>query len=209
MKRFSVPADNNKKFFESRKKKPKNDATVLHVIILNPYALVAQFNQGDDENLHGYTADLKAAIENKEEWVKEFKLLDKDFDRRIPGVEPPRKYRFKDKYSWRVFVRIMSDSEMSDVDDFANKFGKKLAKAFNDNASTKWDYPKKTEFAGVKNKGNAPIDSLSSYLMPESVVFFCNFCFEKSIKSGDFFENDDLMAVMFPGVENPKLLFNN
>ena len=56
MKRFSVEADNNKKVYQSFKKKEKNEATVLNLIKLHPYALVAQFNQGDDDNLHGYTA---------------------------------------------------------------------------------------------------------------------------------------------------------
>lgn len=208
MKRFSVEADNNKKTYQSFKKKPKNEATVLHLIKLHPYALVAQFNQGDDDNLHGYTADLKKAIDNKAEWLKEFELLPHDFDRRVPGIKPPQQYKFKEKYSWRVFVHILSDSEMNDVDNFADKFGKKLAKAFNDNISKRWDYPKKTEFAGVKNKGKkAVIDNLPSYLMPHSVVAYCKYCFESSIKTGAFFKNNELMELLFPGVENPSYLF--
>ena len=131
-------------------------------------------------------------------------------DRRVPDIDPPEKYKFKDRYSWRVFARILSDSEMENVDLFAEKFGKKLAKAFNDNVSTKWTYPKPTQFAGVKNKGpDGIIKYLPDYFMPDSVVLYCKFCFEKAIESGDLFKDSELMAALFPGVEKPELFFEN
>ena len=36
-------------------------------------------------------------------------------------------------YHWRVFIRILSDEEMEDVDTFARMFGRRLAKAFEEN----------------------------------------------------------------------------
>ena len=212
MKRYSF-AENSKEsiipYVQSPNKKAKNAyITVLKVYKFNPCALVAVFVKNGDDEKAGFSNDLAVMIKEGHEETKKLKLIPVIGDRRVLGVDEVKVLK-SNGYNWRVFFRILSDGEMVDVDKVANKFGDDLAKFFNKEISQKWKYPEPCEFYGIENGGAFadPVRSLSTFVMPKSVVAYCRFCFSGGIESGAFFEDSELMDELFPGVEDPKELF--
>ena len=216
MKRFAF-SNNNKKDFNpyyspNSKKKAKTlpGAVQLAIIKFNPMALVVELTKNAYNDRPAFTAHFGKDVNDKAEWVRPFKLLPFDSNRRMQGVEPPEPMIFDEIYHWRVFIRILSDEEMGDVDTFARMFGRRLAKAFEENISMKWRYPKPTVFVGVRNEGvSSRVSYISTYIMPEAVVEYCRFAFYDAIEDGTLFENTELMNALFPNVTNPSILFDD
>ena len=212
MKRYSF-AENNKEsiipYTQSPKKKKKiMYRTVLKVFKFNPCALVAVFYKNNEDDKPGFTNDLTKTIKEGDEETKKLKLIPVFGDRRILGIDEFKVLKVNG-YNWRVYFRILTNVEMVDVGKVANKFGDDLETFFNKEISQKWKYPEATEFYGVENGGafSNPIQNLSAFVMPRSVIEYCRFCFAKAIEDGEFFENAELMEELFPGVDNPRDLF--
>ena len=108
MKRFSI-SDNNKKdlnpyYSPKSKKKAKTlpGAVQLAVIKFNPMALVVELRKNGYTEYPAFTPQFSKDVNDKADWVKPFKLLPFDSNRRIQGVEPPEPMVFNEIYHWKL-----------------------------------------------------------------------------------------------------------
>lgn len=212
MKRYNF-ANNKKKgsiipYMKSPKKaKPGRYLTVLKIYRFDPMACVCVFTKNGDDSKPAFTKGLSDAIKDDVDWIKPLKLLPITANRKVMDIDEEKALKVNG-YNWRVFIKIFTDNEMNDTDKAARSFGTKLAKLFNDNISQKWKYPEDCEFWGVENQGAfAEIKNLSSFVMQETVVDYCSYCFADSLEDGSFFEQKELLEELFPGVDDPKNLF--
>ena len=130
------------------------------------------------------------------------------------GVGESIKIAVKDKQlNWHMFLRFLEDTDLKNSTDIGNVWGQKLAGALNkfffkqrqeDSSRSKFSVERYV-FRGMDDK----VEKLSEKVIQMDVVAVAQVLFGESIKDGTAFRNADLMELLFPGVANPELLFDD
>ena len=150
---------------------------------------------------------MTAALFENADYVKHLNIIYVG-NRKIFGSKTDSPMITNGGWNWHVYLRLVQDSEFDTIDLVARKWGHDIVDVFNNTiVPTKFSRVEKFEYGGIKDWAQ-PIRSLSSYIVRNSVVKFCEQVYSDSIESGSFFADESLMDELFPGVEDPKILFN-
>ena len=204
MKRFPT------KFSPEKGKRLKyipGNITSVKVIKANPGVLLAVAEKKWNNNIPGFTRFLTAALFDNADYVKPLNIV-YVANRMVPGSTTNEPMITNGGWNWHVYLRLVQDSEFDTIDLVARKWGQDIVDVFNNTiVPTKFSRVEKFEYGGIKDWAQ-PIRSLSSYIVQNSVVKFCEQVYSDSIESGSFFADESLMDELFPGVEDPKILFH-
>ena len=201
------------KMYHGSPSKIKPNIIIVKVLQLDPYTLGAYFLKGDGG--YPYYRPLIQALEREDQWCKKLKISMTVRRREYGGeVGDAIKVKVKDMHlNWHMFLRFLDEGELGKSRDIGQRWGEQLAGAMNlffrkqrANDSNRNNFAQeKYIFRGMAEN----IEKLSDHIVQMDVVAVVQVLFKDSVKNKMAFENEELMELLFPGVANPELLFED
>ena len=203
MKRFAIDStpENTKKV----KFIPLN-VTEFRGLVMNPGTLGLIAHKKWDHKIAGFIVHLKKALEVEEEWVKHLNITC-IATRKIQGTND-KELKTDKGYPWYMILRSIKGKDYDNAESILKKWGNEIVKLFNNKIVEEFFLNKNKifEYNGLLEP-NKEIGNLGDYIIQKSVVFYCRKAYSDTIKTGNFFGDQDLMNCLFPDVLNPECLF--
>ena len=186
----------------------------VKVLQINPYTLGAYFIKEDGAS--GYYWPLITGLDKNESWCKDLQI-GMTVRRRAVGGNPTEVMKVKTSTRYincHMFLRFLEEDEIKDSKKIAEKWGSKLANAMSVYFSRKHreEIKKNTTnvFPAEKficHDVTDSVENLSDLVVQYDVVLVMKVLFKDSISSKEFFEDNELTTLFFPGVADVKSLF--
>ena len=205
MKRFNLQALEN---VEKKRKKawvPSN-ITMIRVVLMNPELLSFYAYKAWKPELVGYTRPLTKMLDDEDESVLPLKIKFVT-NRKVPGSDNTPLLT-KGDWNWVTYLRPLVGDEVNDAFDIAKKWGQDVVDLFNNTIVPKcFTRPEVFRLDAVSSDESA-ILNISDHLIQRSVISYVKEFFMDQINDGSFFEDDDILDVFFPGVEDVSSLLS-
>ena len=196
------------KMYHGSPSKKKAVVNYVKVIQMNPYTLGAYFIKED-----GTSAYLITGLEKNESWCKELEI-GMTVRRRAVGGVPSEVMKVKTKkneINWHMFLRFLDEDEIKESKKIAQSWGTKLA-----GTMSKYFFSRRKE-ANVNttflaerfvfNNVSDAVENLSDHVVQNDIVGVVKVLFQESVASKEFFKDNELLKLLFPGAAHVEKLF--
>ena len=185
------------------KKMRTSNVTKVHVMKLDPITLAAYAEKTINGNIFaGFTFNLTKALNDGEEWTKDLNISCVAQRRSKEGANV---VLMSKGCPWSVYFRVLEDHELCNANDISISFGESIAQAMNKHVVPSFKYPEVFQFGHITNPKKSV--AMSDFVTVFSITHFSRIAYADTIKDGSFFEDEELISTLFPGVDSPKSLF--